>query len=152
MKSDYRNQQNSSEIVLHRATEDLLIDVLQLPKNCKLLFGYKSKKRRTRIMVTLPNSAADDQAFVQKLISLGMNCARINCAHDDPDIWARMIENIHKANEKLKTKCKIAMDLAGPKLRSGQMIPVEMIDLILSSQNELGQRLSLVIVAGAFEV
>lgn len=32
------------------------------------------------------------------------------------------------------------------------MIPVEMIDLILSGQNELGQRLSLVIATGAFEV
>ncbi|UCH13890.1 MAG: hypothetical protein JSV22_12385, partial [Bacteroidales bacterium] len=55
-------------------------------KNSKLLFGFKSKKRRTRIMVTLPNYAADDQVFVQKLISQGMNCARINCAHDDPEI------------------------------------------------------------------
>jgi pyruvate kinase len=29
-------------------------------KNNKLLFGYKSKKRSTRIMVTLPSLAADD--------------------------------------------------------------------------------------------
>ena len=91
-------------------------------KNNKLLFGYKSKQRRTRIMVTLPSSAADDRAFVRKLISLGMNCARINCAHDNPEKWERMIENIKWANIKLNKKCKIAMDLAGPKLRSGRII------------------------------
>ena len=63
-------------------------------KNNKLLFGYKSKQRRTRIMVTLPGSAADDKVFVRRLIRLGMNCARINCAHDNPEKWAGMIENI----------------------------------------------------------
>jgi len=92
-------------------------------KNNKLLFGYKSKQRRTRIMVTLPSSAADDKVFVRRLISLGMNCARINCAHDNPEKWARMIENIKWANTKLNKKCKISMDLAGPKLRSGKMVP-----------------------------
>ncbi len=92
-------------------------------KNNKLLFGYKSKQRRTRIMVTLPSSAADDKVFVRRLISLGMNCARINCAHDNPEKWARMIENIKWANTKLNKKCKIAMDLAGPKLRTGRMVP-----------------------------
>ena len=51
-----------------------------LRKNTQLLFGYRSKKRRTRIMVTLPAAAAEDLALVQKLIKLGMNCVRINCA------------------------------------------------------------------------
>ena len=55
-----------------------------LKKNTKLLFGYKSKKRFTRIMVTLPNTAAEDEKFVKKLLANGMNCARINCAHDTP--------------------------------------------------------------------
>lgn len=88
-------------------------------KNNKLLFGYKSNKRTTRIMVTLPSIAADEPIFVENLISLGMNCARINCAHDNPDSWTGMIKNIHKANEKLKKNCKITMDLAGPKIRTG---------------------------------
>lgn len=94
-----------------------------LNRNTKLLFGYKSRKRRTRIMVTLPGSAADDYLFVNHLINLGMNSARINCAHDDPATWERMIANIHSASAKLAKSCKVMMDLGGPKLRSGFMQP-----------------------------
>ena len=94
-----------------------------LNRNTKLLFGYKSKKRRTRIMVTLPGSAGDDYKFVNRLTKIGMNSARINCAHDDPTTWAKMIDNIHKSNDKLARNCKIMMDLGGPKLRTGSMKP-----------------------------
>lgn len=107
-------------------------------KNNKLLFGYKSKKRRTRIMVTLPTQAAKDPLFVRKLMILGMNCARINCAHGDPEIWAQMVDNIHTANKKLQKKCKIAMDLAGPKLRSGQMISGPKVIKIKPRRDDLG--------------
>jgi len=94
-----------------------------LDRNTKLLFGYKSKKRRTRIMVTLPGSAADDYPLVNHLMNLGMNSARINCAHDNPETWAKMIENIHKSSDKLAKKCKVMMDLGGPKLRTGAIQP-----------------------------
>ncbi len=94
-----------------------------LNRNTKLLFGYKSKKRRTRIMVTLPGSAGDDYLFVNHLMNLGMNSARINCAHDDPATWQKMIDNIREANDKLAKSCKIMMDLGGPKLRTGSMQP-----------------------------
>ena len=33
-----------------------------------------------------------------------------------------MIENIQNASSKLNKKCKIAMDLGGPKLRTGPMV------------------------------
>jgi len=94
-----------------------------LNRNTKLLFGYKSKKRRTRIMVTLPGSAGDDYLFVNHLMNLGMNSARINCAHDNPQTWRKMIDNIHKSNDKLAKNCKVMMDLGGPKLRTGSMQP-----------------------------
>ncbi len=64
-----------------------------IKKNTKQLFGYKSKKRKTRIMVTLPNTAAEDLDFVRKLLRSGMNCARINCAHDDASVWLQMVED-----------------------------------------------------------
>lgn len=91
-------------------------------RNTKLLFGYKSKKRRTRIMVTLPSTAAEDKKFVQKLLKNGMNSARINCAHDDDKIWSEMANNILLAQNKLNKKCTIMMDLGGPKLRTGPMV------------------------------
>ncbi len=94
-----------------------------LRKNNKALFGWKSKKRNTRIMVTLPTRAAEDQKYVERLISLGMNCARINCAYGDTLEWMAMIDNICEAGQKLNNHCTITMDLAGPKLRTGPMTP-----------------------------
>jgi pyruvate kinase len=94
-----------------------------LSRNTKLLFGYKSKKRRTRIMVTLSASAAEDYKLVNRLMSLGMNSARINCAHDNPETWAKMIANIQKSSDKLAKNCKVMMDLGGPKLRTGCIQP-----------------------------
>lgn len=93
-----------------------------LTRNTKLLFGYKSRKRRTRIMVTLPNTAADDYQFVNRLVNIGMNSARINCAHDNPEAWAKMIKNIKKSSSKQCVNCKIMMDLGGPKLRTGPIV------------------------------
>lgn len=93
-----------------------------LNQNTKMLFGYKSKKRRTRIMVTLPEKAANDYFFVNRLMKLGMNSARINCAHDGGEIWEKMIFNVRKSSAALGKSCKIMMDLAGPKLRTGHML------------------------------
>ena len=113
-----------------------------LKKNTKLLFGYKSKKRFTRIMVTLPNTAAENEKFVRKLLANGMNCARINCAHDTPEVWLKMIENIKSASEKQRKKCRITMDLAGPKLRTGPMIKGPKVVHIKPKRDDLGRVLS----------
>ncbi|MEN8789596.1 MAG: pyruvate kinase [Flavobacteriaceae bacterium] len=110
-----------------------------IKKNTRQLFGYKSKKRKTRIMVTLPNTAADDLDFVRKLLRSGMNCARINCAHDDAAIWLKMIENVKAASKLERKKCKITMDLGGPKLRTGSMIPGPKVIHIQPRRDDLGR-------------
>ena len=110
-----------------------------LNRNTKNLFGYKSKKRRTRIMVTLPNTAADEYRFVNRLIDIGMNSARINCAHDDTEVWEKMVENIRKSKKHLKKNCKIMMDLGGPKLRTGSMMPGAQVVHIKPERDELGR-------------
>lgn len=110
-----------------------------LNRNTKYLFGYKSKKRRTRIMVTLPNTAAEDYRFVHELMKLGMNSARINCAHDNTEVWEKMIGNIKEANRSLKKNCKVMMDLGGPKLRTGQMVPGAEVIHIKPKRDEYGK-------------
>ncbi len=89
--------------------------------NAKALLGYRSKGRRTRIMVTLPTAVAYDYQLAHDMIASGMNCARINCAHDSEKEWSLMIGHIRTASEKLKKKCKISMDLGGPKVRTGAL-------------------------------
>ena len=110
-----------------------------LNKNTKKLFGYKSKKRQTRIMVTLPATAADDYSLVNHLIDLGMNSARINCAHDEPEIWLKMIAQISRAKETLKKNCRIMMDLSGPKLRTGPMKPGPPVIHIRPQRDQVGR-------------
>jgi len=44
---------------------------------------------------------------------------RINCAHDDPDVWARVIEHLRRASGVLGLRCRVAMDLGGTKAAHG---------------------------------
>ena len=54
-----------------------------LRRRTQELLGPEPVDRVTRIMVTLPSSAATDPSLVRELVERGMNIARINCAHDD---------------------------------------------------------------------
>jgi pyruvate kinase len=91
--------------------------------NTSALLGKKLKGSKVRIMVTLPAEAADDYKYIKKLVSSGMNSARVNCAHDDTEVWKRMIDKIHKAKTQTGRNVKVCMDLGGPKLRTGIMRP-----------------------------
>ncbi|MDP2823841.1 MAG: pyruvate kinase [Sulfuritalea sp.] len=94
-----------------------------LENNTNNLFGKPPSHRRVRIMVTLPREVADDYSLIKDMLVQGMDCARINCAHDDPEIWARMIEQINLARRETGRHCRILMDLGGPKLRTGEIHP-----------------------------
>lgn len=131
-----QDSENIQSIVRVRESRKLL------RRNTKLLFGYKSKKRLTRIMVTLPREAADNYDFVQNLMEVGMNSARVNCAHDGPEDWAKMINNVKQAKKTLKRNCKIMMDLGGPKLRTGDIKPGPQVIRIKPTRNVLGQTVS----------
>jgi pyruvate kinase len=87
------------------------------------LFGPLPAERDVRIMVTMPAEAAHDYGLVRDLIASGMDCARINCAHDDRDVWAAIRRNIATASDETGRQCRVLMDLAGPKLRTGPLEP-----------------------------
>jgi pyruvate kinase len=94
-----------------------------LEKHTNRLLGIPHPCRSVRMMVTLPGEAATDPVFVGELLNRGMDCARINCAHDDERKWLKMISNIRQAEHETGRSCKILMDLAGPKLRTGVLAP-----------------------------
>lgn len=85
------------------------------------LLGEVRGARDVRILVTLPSEAADDYAQVRALLEAGMDCARLNAAHDDPEAWARMVAHVRRAERELGRRCLVCMDLAGPKLRLGPL-------------------------------
>src|SRR5690606_18072154 len=66
----------------------------RLERRADELFGprvpSKSDSGRVRIMVTMPTAAAVSYELVRDLVLGGMDCMRINCAHDTPVEWAAM--------------------------------------------------------------
>ncbi len=90
-----------------------------LEANADALLGPSPHDRSTRILVTMPSEAADDFRLVRSLVAHGMECARINCAHDDEERWERMVAHIRRAATEFGHPCPILMDLPGPKLRTG---------------------------------
>jgi pyruvate kinase len=117
-----------NSLITRAATDDPLAaapqsDTNRLAANTQALLGPAPAGRQVRIMVTMPSEAAHDYLLVHELVRSGMDCMRINCAHDDPRAWERMITHLRRANQALGRSCKIAMDLAGPKLRTGALEP-----------------------------
>jgi len=110
-----------------------------LSDNADRLMGPASPGRSVRIMVTMPGEAADDYSLVHDLVRQGMNCMRINCAHDDAQRWARMIEHLRRAENELGVNCRVLMDLAGPKLRTGPLQPGPAVLKIRPQRDALGQ-------------
>jgi len=111
----------NSEGLPHGAP-DIGAGAVLLDNNTQALLGPAPRGRSVRIMVTMPSEAATDYNLVRDLVLHGMDCMRINCAHDGPNAWLGMIRNLRRAEQETGKLCKVAMDVAGPKLRTG---PVE---------------------------
>jgi len=87
------------------------------------LLGPEPHGRSVRVMLTMPTEAARDYSTVRNLLEAGMDCMRINCAHDEPAAWQRMVQHLRRARQASGRRCSVLMDLAGPKLRTGDVEP-----------------------------
>jgi pyruvate kinase len=47
-----------------------------------MLLGPNRKGHEVRVTVTMPSEAASDYGLVRDLLKAGMDCMRINCAHN----------------------------------------------------------------------
>ncbi len=93
-----------------------------LVTNSNRLLGPVGNRRKVRIMVTMPGDAAENPALIHSLVGAGMSMARINCAHDDPQIWEALVGHVLAAREAHGVSCRICMDLGGPKIRTGSIL------------------------------
>ncbi|WP_349970736.1 pyruvate kinase [Pseudomonas caspiana] len=125
-------EENSGSVV-NQAGEKLL------NLHADQLFGGPSPERGVRIMVTMPHEAATNPSMVGELVRAGMDCQRINCAHDDPATWLKMIEHGRNAAAKVGRTCQVMMDLAGPKLRTGQIQPGPAVLKIRPQRDDFGR-------------
>ncbi|MBP6481137.1 MAG: pyruvate kinase, partial [Pseudomonadales bacterium] len=100
---------------------DLRTGALLLADHAHALLGAPPQARATRIMVTMPSEAAHDPRLVRELLEAGMDVMRINCAHDDAASWKAMARHLRAAERQTGRRCRIQVDLAGPKLRTGAL-------------------------------
>ncbi len=114
----------------------------RLKHNTLELLGPKAPGRWVRIMVTMPGDAALQPELVRDLLKAGMNCLRINCAHDTLTHWRRMTRYLAGARHETGAPCQVLFDLAGPKLRTGPLSPGPTVIKLRPTRDELGRTTS----------
>jgi pyruvate kinase len=87
----------------------------------RAVFGPTDRQAAVALLITCPVEAADDPSFMLELARRRVEAVRINCAHDDPETWGRMLAHLRAAGASTGHKMKIFMDLAGPKIRTGEL-------------------------------
>ena len=108
----------------------------------KAILGDTPDGRDVSIMVTLPREAGTNYSLVAEMLAAGMSVARINCAHDDKNVWANMVRNVRKASDDTGKYCRIVMDLAGPKIRTGDLKPGPKVFHIRPRRDPLGRTIA----------
>src|SRR5262249_40378779 len=98
--------------------------------------------RRTKIVCTL-GPASDSEEMIAKLISAGMDVARLNFSHGTNEYHRTLIYRIKKLRKHLNKPVAILQDLQGPKIRIGnigagavQLVPGQ--KFVLTTQNIAG--------------
>src|SRR5262249_60011552 len=81
-----------------------------LAEHTDALLGPATPGRGVRIMVTMPSEAGDNYTLIHDLLKQGMDCMRINCAHDAAATWSRMIEHLPRAERALGPACRGMVD------------------------------------------
>jgi pyruvate kinase len=89
-----------------------------LAARTEALLGPVPRRRPAPIMVTMPTEAAYDAALVREMLIAGMDCTRINCAHDTTPDWHAMRDNLRRSETETQRSARLVVDLPGPKLRT----------------------------------
>ncbi|MGQ9608111.1 MAG: pyruvate kinase [bacterium] len=99
--------------------------------------------RQTKIVCTI-GPATESPEMIKKLISAGMNVARLNFSHGNNEQKTYIIESIRNLSKELNIPIAILQDLSGPKIRTGELAsdnPVFLTDgseFTLTGENKLG--------------
>src|SRR3954466_2948419 len=74
--------------------------------------------RSTKIVATV-GPASREPAVLERMIDQGMDVARLNFAHGEPEQHAETVERIRTAAERVGREVAVLQDVPGPKLRIG---------------------------------
>lgn len=78
--------------------------------------------RRTKIVATLGPSTAD-KASIAGLLAAGADVVRLNAAHSDVAGLTALLGHVREAETELARPVGVLVDLPGPKLRVGEVVP-----------------------------
>ncbi len=94
-------------------TEIALLPAMYSPKDIR-------RRARTKIVATVgPACSAPDQLRV--LAQAGVDVFRLNMAHAEPEVQQGHVDNIRHLSHELGEPIAILVDLAGPKIRLGEL-------------------------------
>lgn len=74
----------------------------------------------TKIVCTI-GPASDSQEILERMMLAGMNVTRLNTSHGSKEEHEARIATIHKAAQATNTNIGVLLDLAGPKIRLGEL-------------------------------
>lgn len=115
----------TARYLLHQHTRDVL--------------GPRPENRHIYIMVTAPSAREADAAWMERMLHAGMNVLRINCSHESAEEWASVVTALRQARRESGLECRITMDLAGPKIRTGPVSGAHRILTWKPERDDLGR-------------
>ena len=77
-------------------------------------------RARTKIVATV-GPACRSPEMLRELIQAGVSVFRLNTAHGTSEIRLAVLKEIRKASEELSFPVGVLLDLAGPKIRLGEL-------------------------------
>jgi pyruvate kinase len=134
------NSENTKENAAPGIDEKFTIHTMKKKAsfNSELLLGPLHDDRTTHIMVTVGEEAIESDTLITNLIKMGTSIIRINCAHGNPSVWREIIRRVKRSSQMQEKPCRILMDLAGPKIRTGKLMPGPCMMKISPKKNATG--------------
>lgn len=98
--------------------------------------------RKTRIVATI-GPATESEEMVRELIKAGADVLRLNTSHESSEVHKKRIDTIKKVRKEFDKPVAILLDLAGPKIRTGNFNKDEVTlqkgqEFILTAEDVIG--------------
>ena len=82
------------------------------------LFTTQNDSLVRALTISCGDPALAEDSVQEAFARLLINWERVS-KYDDPATWVRMVENVRRASALVGRSCKVAMDLCGPRARTG---------------------------------